>query len=204
MKAAMVEEKEGPRLIVGLNDVDAQVRREEELGRRLVQVQAQANVDALTGVRNKHAYLETESRMDRAIAEKTQQPFAIAIFDVNDLKKINDTSGHQEGDRCIRDASVIICNIFKHSPVFRIGGDEFAVLLEGHDYETRQDILSDINAVIESHVGHADLDHVVMSLGLADFDPEKDKSFHEVFMRADGNMYERKAQLKSMGAVTRD
>ena len=61
MKAAMVEEKEGSRLVVGLNDIDAQVRQEEEYGRRLAQAQTQANIDALTGVKNKHAYLVAEA-----------------------------------------------------------------------------------------------------------------------------------------------
>ncbi|MBQ9632465.1 MAG: hypothetical protein IJV04_06085, partial [Lachnospiraceae bacterium] len=72
LKAAMVEEKEGPRLVVGLNDIDAQVRQEEAYGRLLEQVQTQVNIDALTGVKNKHAYLETEAHMDRLIARHRQ------------------------------------------------------------------------------------------------------------------------------------
>ena len=68
MKAALVEEKEGARLIVGLNDVDAQIRQKEEIEKRLEQAQAQANIDALTGVKNKHAFLETETRIDRQIS----------------------------------------------------------------------------------------------------------------------------------------
>ena len=91
MKAAMMEEKDGPRLIVGLNDIDAQVRQEEEFGRRLMEAQMQANIDGLTGVKNKHAYLEIETQMDRQIESRRQTPFAIVLFDVNDLKKVNDT-----------------------------------------------------------------------------------------------------------------
>ena len=68
MKAAMVEEKEGPRLIVGLNNIDAQVRQEQEFGRRLALAKNQANIDALTGVRNRNAYLEVIDRMDSDIA----------------------------------------------------------------------------------------------------------------------------------------
>lgn len=73
--------------------------------------------------------------------------------------------------------------------------DEFVVLLK------RYGILKDINAKIEENI---DSDRVVASLGLAEYVPETDASFHEVFKRADGLMYERKTQLKSMGAVTRD
>jgi len=57
LKAAMVEEKDGPRLVVGMNDVDTIVRQEEEHSKRLSQALSQANLDALTGVKNKHAYL---------------------------------------------------------------------------------------------------------------------------------------------------
>lgn len=108
MKAAMVEEKEGPRLIVGLNDIDVQVRQEEEYGRRLAQAQTQANIDALTHVKNKHAYLEVEARMDRQIMESRLAPFAIVMLDVNDLKRVNDTAGHQAGDQYLCDACRII------------------------------------------------------------------------------------------------
>ena len=57
--------------------------------------------------------------------------FAITILDVNDLKKVNDNEGHKAGDQFIRDACRIICTTFKRSPVFRVGGDEFAVLSQG-------------------------------------------------------------------------
>ena len=61
-----------------------------------------------TGVKNKHAYLEMEALLDRQITNHRQTPFAIVIFDVNDLKKINDSSGHQAGDQYLCDASKII------------------------------------------------------------------------------------------------
>ena len=95
----------------------------------------------------------------------------------------------------------MLCQYFKHSPVYRVGGDEFVVLLQGHDFEVRQEIMDSINEEIE---GNIDKGKVVMSLGLAEYDASKDASFHEVFQRADGLMYERKVQLKGMGAATRD
>ena len=124
MKAAMVEEERGPRLIIGLNDIDAQIRQEEETERRLAQAQTQANTDALTGVKNKHAYLEAEERLNALIEKRQAPPFAIAVMDVNDLKRVNDTDGHQAGDDYLRSACKIICEAFEHSPVFRVGGDQ--------------------------------------------------------------------------------
>ena len=133
-KAAMIEEDEGKRLIAGIIDVDAQVKQETEYNRRLAQAQAQARVDALTGVRNMHGYMETEEKLGRRIAEGEKPEFAIAVMDVNDLKKVNDEHGHQAGDEYLRKACRVICNTFKHSAVFRIGGDEFAVISMGEDY----------------------------------------------------------------------
>jgi len=98
-------------------------------------------------------------------------------------------------------ANALLCDHFKHSPVFRVGGDEFVVLLEGRDFESKDEIMKNINKEIEENIGRG---KVVISLGLAKFDRESDASFHEVFKRADGLMYGRKLQLKSMGAAARD
>lgn len=192
MKAAMVEEKEGPRLIVGLNDIDVQVRQEKLIEERLAEAQVQATVDALTGVKNKHAYLEAESQMDSLIAEHCAPLFAIVMLDINDLKKVNDTTGHQAGDQYLRDASKIICDIFKHSPVFRIGGDEFAVIAQGTDYaclEERLGKMQDHNAQALVSGG------IVIACGMAKF--ENDTCVATVFERADHTMYENKSRLKA-------
>ncbi|MBQ6401907.1 MAG: GGDEF domain-containing protein [Firmicutes bacterium] len=129
------------------------------------------------------------------------EDFGVVVCDVNGLKKINDTLGHKAGDEYIRSACMLLCEYYKHSPGFRIGGDEFVVLLQGRDYEARNDILRDINVQIEHNLANG---KVVASLGQAEFDRDRDESFHEVFKRADDLMYVRKMQLKSMGAVTRD
>jgi diguanylate cyclase (GGDEF)-like protein len=160
-----------------------------------------AYTDPLTGVKSKHAFAVKEGHMETQIVDGDVGEFGVIVCDVNGLKKINDTLGHKAGDEYICAACRMLCEYFKHSPVFRIGGDEFVVLLQGRDYEDRHDIMHDINAEIEGNIGK---DKVVISLGLSDYDPEVDESFHEVFQRADNLMYERKMQLKSMGAVTRD
>jgi len=191
MKAAMVDEKEGPRLIVGLNDIDAQVRQEEEFGRRLAKAQSEANIDGLTGVKNRHAYLEAVSQMDRQIENHRQSPFAVVILDVNDLKKVNDTNGHQAGDQYLCDACKVICDIFMHSPVFRVGGDEFAVISQGRDYAGIDELVGKV------HTHNMEAIHsngIVIACGMAKY--EGDESVAAVFERADHNMYEDKEFLK--------
>ena len=192
LKAAMVEEKEGRRLIVGLTDIDSHIRQEEEYSKRLEQAQIKANIDALTGVRNRHAYLDAEEHLDRLIAEQLNPEFAITIFDVNDLKTINDTAGHHAGDEYLRSACKIICDIFKHSQVFRVGGDEFAVISQNEDYADIDKLLVKIN---EHNAEAISKNGIVIACGMAKY--EGDPCVAPVFERADQIMYENKSSLKS-------
>ncbi|MBQ3295061.1 MAG: EAL domain-containing protein [Erysipelotrichaceae bacterium] len=192
MKAAMIEEKEGRRLIVGLNDISAQVKQEQSFMRKLNKAQTQVNVDALTGVRNKHAYLGFETAMDHRILEHKQMPFAVIMLDTNDLKLINDTKGHQAGDQYLRDACRTICNIFKHSPVFRVGGDEFTVIAQESDYDNIDKLVAE---VAEYNKKALKTGEPVIACGMSRFD--NDDCVATVFERADHNMYENKNDLKS-------
>ena len=192
LKAAMVEEKEGARLIIGVNDIDAQVRQEEEYGRRLAQARIEANIDALTGVKNRNAYRVYEERLNAQIEMDRAPAFAITILDVNDLKKVNDNEGHKAGDQYLRDACKIICTIFKRSPVFRVGGDEFAVLSQGDDYERLDELIEQMNEHNRDAVDHGG---IVIALGMARY--ERDSKVAPVYERADQRMYDNKSDLKA-------
>ena len=192
LKAAMVNEKEGRRLIIGLNDIDTHVRQEEEYQRRLNEAQNQANIDALTGVKNKHAYLKTEEELDRQIGLHRQSPFAVVLLDINDLKKVNDNEGHKAGDLYLQKACRIICRTFSHSPVFRVGGDEFAVISQGEDYDCIEELTGDIfkhNAKAVNNGG------IVIACGMSKYS-NSDTCVASVFERADHLMYENKNSLK--------
>ena len=191
LRAAIVEEKEGPRMIVGIIDIDAHVRQEEEYERRLAQAQREANLDALTGVKNRHAYLETEDRLDRQISEHRVSDFAIVILDVNNLKKVNDTLGHKAGDQYIQEASRIICRVFKRSPIFRIGGDEFVAVVQGADYECIGELMGKMK---DHNTKAARTGGIVIACGMAKY--EGSLSVAPVFDRADQNMYRNKSDLK--------
>ena len=191
LRAAIVEEKEGPRMIVGIIDIDAHVRQEEEYERRLAQAQREANLDALTGVKNRHAYLETEDRLDRQISEHRVSEFAIVILDVNNLKKVNDTLGHKAGDQYIQEASRIICRVFKRSPIFRIGGDEFVAVVQGADYECIGELMGKMK---DHNTKAARTGGIVIACGMAKY--EGSLSVAPVFDRADQNMYRNKSDLK--------
>ena len=188
----MVEEKEGKRLVIGINDIDAQVRQEEEYVKSLAQARIDANVDALTGVRNRHAYLMAEERLNQQIEANDALAFAIVILDVNDLKIINDREGHAAGDQYLKNACRIICDCFSHSPVFRIGGDEFAVIVQGRDYLDIDDVIRRMAARNDEALRSGG---IVIACGMAK--RGDDTSVAPVFERADQNMYENKNRLKA-------
>lgn len=158
------------------------------------EAQKRANTDSLTGVKSKHAYIEMELSIDEKINEGTLNDFGLIVFDVNGLKKVNDTYGHIQGDYLLKKACEKICNQFKHSPVYRIGGDEFVVMLQGTDYDNRVELLRQFDESIE------DSPEVIVATGMAVYQPNVDYSFRAVFIRADNRMYERKDHLKQISA----
>ncbi len=159
-----------------------------------------ANTDSMTGVRNKHAYMETESQLNSKIREGTIDNLALVVCDINGLKYVNDTKGHAAGDQLIKNASALICDIFSHGSVFRTGGDEFVVILQGKGFDTRDEVIAAFNRQVEENIRK---DEVVVSIGHSSLQPN-DEQLHDVFERADHMMYDRKKQLKSMGAKTRE
>ena len=159
-----------------------------------------ASKDALTGIRNKSAYDKETKRLAWNIEEKTAH-FAIMIIDLNFLKRVNDTYGHEHGNTMIRTLCHLICSVFKHSPVFRIGGDEFAVILENEDLGNLRELILTFNKKLEEIAQDQSLEpweRVSAAVGLAIFDPQKDVSVENVFKRADKAMYTRKKLMKAV------
>lgn len=155
------------------NDLEAALARERQQLKELNEAWGLAYTDALTGAKSKRAYSERVDKIDEAIANGTMQEMAVAVFDVNGLKDVNDTLGHETGDKHIIEACRLICTTFKHSPVFRVGGDEFVALLEGSDYENREELLSSFNRCIGENIA---MDSVVVAAGIADYFPGQDNS----------------------------
>lgn len=157
-------------------------------------VQDMAYKDLMTKTGNNHAYRRTEHMLNDEIARGYITSFALAVCDLNGLKIINDTLGHAKGDEFIKKASCIICEIFSHSPVYRIGGDEFVILLRGRDFDNRHKLIGKIR---QSNESAKVTGGPVISVGMADFDANYDKSVDSIFARADAAMYIEKQILKS-------
>ncbi|ETP73274.1 diguanylate cyclase (GGDEF) domain-containing protein [Lachnospiraceae bacterium JC7] len=196
VKAAFINEDGMEQLVVGIVDVDEQVKRELEYASNLTAARNEVNKDALTGVKSKHAFIDVEDEINRHIEEKTIKEFAVAVFDINGLKYINDTYGHKKGDEYIKKGCAEICEIFAHCPVFRVGGDEFAVIAQGKSYEEIDSLMKQIEDRNEENLKNGG---VIVAAGFARFN--NDKNVAAVFERADTRMYENKKYLKTRNAV---
>ncbi len=169
------------------------LKAEDEIGK----LSQETYKDALTGVGNKAAYIKKTDDLNDKL-EKGFAEFAIVMVDMNNLKYINDDYGHRAGDQYIRGCCRQICDIFKHSPVFRVGGDEFVAILQGADYDDRNMLCSKLRARFrETYLDDNEEPWLRFSsaVGLAESQPT-DSAVEYVFKRADEAMYKDKAAFK--------
>ena len=152
--------------------------------------------DALTHVNSKVAYEKMKENLQDSI-NKEKAEFAIVMIDVNNLKAINDNYGHDCGDKYIFGSCHIICGIYKHSPVYRIGGDEFLVLLRNSDYENRDALLKETEEAFKKSMNDTSVEpweRYSAAFGMSEY--QKGDDVDAVFKRADENMYQYKVELK--------
>ena len=153
--------------------------------------------DTLTKVKNRTAFEKYTGMVDQNIRDRISPSFAVIYLDINDLKKINDEYGHEKGDEYIRNCCSFICQNFKHSPVFRIGGDEFVAVAIGEDYMNHRFLVESINDIMLKKAKETQpTKRISIALGYAEYNPDKDKDFAGILKRADEMMYKVKAEMK--------
>ena len=158
-----------------------------------------AYADALTSVRNKGAFDIFAQGLQTQLQEAGgAMEFAICIFDCNGLKQINDRYGHGKGDIYLKTTCSLICHVFDHSPVFRIGGDEFAAILQSDDLANRDELMRTFDERSARSIEDADAVwlRVDAARGIAVYDPEVDSAVNDVVRRADRLMYQDKWNRK--------
>lgn len=175
-----------PEIISVSRDVTERKENEERL-RQL------AILDDLTGLYNRRGFLALAGQHLKA-ARRAKRHALVLFADLNNLKQINDTLGHKDGDQAIVDAAHIFNRTFRDSDVVaRVGGDEFAILA----VETDHDHLDTIRSRLDSALQLANADRarpfeLSISLGAATFDPVRNDSVEELLAWADKAMYEQK------------
>lgn len=163
---------------------------QKEIKEYIIYTKKMAYVDALSRVGNRTAYLEKVKQLDYSF------PFAVILFDIDGLKYINDNFGHEIGDKAIVVTSDILQSVFDKTTIYRIGGDEFVVLLEGSDKDTTTSLYNSIDAKFFAFNNRNELPFPLhVSKGIAFFDNRKDKSLVDVFNRADEDMYHNKEEF---------
>ena len=160
-----------------------------------------SNHDALTKVMSRVSFDNKVSEFDKLIStDPDNLKFAVCECDLNNLKLVNDNFGHDYGDKYIIACCKVICDIFKHSPVFRIGGDEFVAILQNDDYDNLNRLKQIIDDISRNEIlKDCSLpEKKSFAAGFAVYDSTIDKRFNDVMKRADTEMYQNKKMLKSL------
>ena len=162
-----------------------------------------ANRDTLTGVRNRNSFDNIMQLLDERLndAEKSKMlSFAIAVIDMNFLKRLNDNFGRDRGDIAIKKLCAMICSVFKRSPVFRIKGGEFIVLLEGDDYVDMDSLaFKFVSLVAKCSIDTSlnEWEKISAAIGISSYNSNKDVDAEDVVLRAYDTMYRYKEEMKT-------
>lgn len=176
------------------NELGLLVRSIREMASRL---EVYVYRDKLTGLRNVAAYTTKGNELDAQSKVLSDLAYAVILFDVNFLKKVNDNYGHQAGNQLIRHAARVICKVFRHSPVYRVGGDEFIAVLEQSDYEKRNELLKMFDRKLAEETFKVGKNTLTISVARGIGIYEQGMEFSEVAKKADAEMYAHKAAIKA-------
>ncbi|MBR7056836.1 MAG: GGDEF domain-containing protein [Oscillospiraceae bacterium] len=166
----------------------------------LARLNTLAHKDGLTHVGNKVAYTNYAKDLLHKMQTQTLE-YAIIMADCNHLKRMNDSYGHEKGDSYLKASCALLCNIFHHSPVFRVGGDEFVIVLTGRDYANREELLgraADEMRKTEENPSAAPWEKISIAIGVALYRPGEDKTVEDVYVRADQAMYAEKVRMNAV------
>jgi two-component system cell cycle response regulator len=155
--------------------------------------------DGLTGLYNRRGFI-TLSLQQLKMAHRLKGDIFLLFLDLDNLKSINDTLGHPEGDRALIAVADILQKTFRRSDVIgRIGGDEFAVLaMEASESSTNR-LVNRFEENLEAYNSKRNSHHKLsLSMGLARYDPERTGSIDELLLQADRLMYEQKRKKQRL------
>lgn len=153
--------------------------------------------DEMTGLYNRRGFY-TLAGQQKKLVDRTGRGMVLVMADLNGLKEINDTFGHEAGDQVLIDAAEVLKESFRESDIIaRLGGDEFAVLLLeqpniSEDILTRR-VTEQVSSINNEHKRDYSLS---ISIGFARYDPESGMSFDELMSAADARMYDNKREYK--------
>lgn len=171
-----------------------------ELKKRIGYIKALAYLDSLTELSNKTAYAKRVEVLELELLENPKLQFGIAMLDINNLKMVNDSMGHEKGDLLIQEATDMMKAVFTDCIIYRVGGDEFVILFFPPLLEQMERLV----IKFEEHQMEYNRTHhefpcgVWVAVGYSMYDHTKDTKYIDVFKRADELMYWNKNQKKAL------
>jgi diguanylate cyclase (GGDEF)-like protein len=149
--------------------------------------------DELTGLYNRRGF-HTLCQQQIKLAERTRKGFLFIMVDLDQMKWINDTLGHQAGDKALTETANILKQTFRGSDIMgRIGGDEFAILTVQASGDTKQVLASRLQESLDARNNSGDHPYKLrFSIGIASYDPEHPSSLDDLMAQADTLMYKEK------------
>ena len=168
--------------------------------RKVNKLEHRAYRDTLTGLLNRTAYYEYNDILNKKVEDGTAD-FSILMIDINYLKRVNDTYGHEQGNLYLKGASELIRKVFGEEYVYRIGGDEFVVILENEAQagaEQRIQAFKDEIARLQADDTLKPWEKVSAAVGIARYERGRDITTEEVLRRADEAMYREKIAMKAV------
>ena len=159
----------------------------------LRKVQNESIFDELTGLHNRRGFMSF-AKQHIKVANRSQWGMILFYADLDNLKWINDSFGHGEGDQAIATMATMIKEIFRDSDIVaRVGGDEFVALALDADLSFVKNILKRLN---EKKKANSLLYSLSLSVGFAYYDPQSPCSIEELMDKADKSMYVNKRAKK--------
>jgi two-component system, cell cycle response regulator len=158
----------------------------------------ESSVDELTSLANRRGFLML-AEQHAMLARRTGQCFVVAFIDMDGLKPINDTLGHQAGDAAIVEIADVLRACFRTSDILgRLGGDEFALLMPATSDNSEDAIRCRLQQELQKRNAQPSRRYSLgVSIGIVTFDPQQPLSVEEMLAQADALMYEEKQQRRA-------
>jgi len=149
--------------------------------------------DDLTAIYNRRGFF-TLAQQQMKVAERTKKDMLLFFADLDKMKQINDTLGHQEGDKALIEIAAIFKEVFRESDIIgRMGGDEFAILAIDTSDETREVLMHRLCNILDNYNRSEGKSYQLsLSIGIAHYNPETPSTLDELMAQADTLMYEEK------------
>ena len=168
--------------------------------REMKNLENRAYRDTLTGLQNRTAYYEYNRELNQKL-EAGNADFSILMIDINYLKRMNDVYGHEQGNLYLKGAADLIRSIFGDDHLYRIGGDEFVVILEGKAQDGAEDRIRMFREEAARRQADESLqpwEKISAAVGIARYEKGTYRETEEVLRKADEAMYADKLAMKAV------